>query len=410
MVEIAADPNSDSVVLEADQRLSRSQLWQLQRQFFQQQGIRAWSNGTVPHYITSNPFIANAFGKVAFGFLRDWCAVGSDRRTASERQNPDPDRQAPEIDPVPLDFSQPVYILELGAGSGRFAYHFLKQFFATYPQSVLRHLSVKYVMTDFVPQTLDFWQTHPRLQPFVEQGWLDFACFDIATPTPLQLLQSGETLTAETLTNPPIVLANYVFDSIPQDLFAIRDKQLYETLVTLTVRGSDIDLPPADLLERLQIAYADRPIVADYYDNPNLNLLLQTYQQQLTATHVLFPIAALNCLEQLRHWANDRLLLLSADKGDSQPASLNEQESPQIACHGSVSLSVNYHAIAQYVESQGGQALRPDHRPRSAGGPDGHRTLHPRSMGPRATHRLSPWHRRSLRPPGQWRDPGTPPA
>ena len=365
MAEIAADPNSDSTVLEANQRLSRSRLWQLQRQFFQQQGIRAWSNGTVPHYITSNPFIANAFGKVVFGFLRDWYAIESDRQPASEPQNPAPDRQAPEIDLAPLDFSQPVYILELGAGSGRFAYHFLKQFFATYPQSVLRHLPVKYVMTDFVSQTLDFWQTHPRLQPFVEQGLLDFARFDIETPTPLQLVQSGETLTAETLKNPPIVLANYVFDSIPHDVFAVRDEQLYETLVTLTVPGSDVDLPPADLLERLQIAYADRPIVADYYDNPNLNLLLQTYQQQLTATHVLFPIAALNCLEQLRHWANDRLLLLSADKGDSQPASLKEQESPQIACHGSVSLSVNYHAIAQYVESQGGQALRPDYRPRS---------------------------------------------
>ncbi len=58
-----------SFLLEEKQRFSKSLLWQLQRQFFEQQGIQAWRQGTVPHYITSNPHIANAYAQVVLGFL-----------------------------------------------------------------------------------------------------------------------------------------------------------------------------------------------------------------------------------------------------------------------------------------------------------------------------------------------------
>src|SRR6185369_11831847 len=86
--------------LEENQRLSESLLWRLQRNYFERQGIEAWRSGAVPHHITSSPFIADAYAKVVMGFLRDW----------------------------KLDRRAPIYIVELGSGSGRFAYAFLKKF------------------------------------------------------------------------------------------------------------------------------------------------------------------------------------------------------------------------------------------------------------------------------------------
>ena len=350
-----ADPSD--LVLETGQRLSQSLLWKLQRQFFEQQGIQAWTaDKVVPHYVTSNPFIANAFGKVAFGFLRDCFSVGHSL-TARRRSN--------DASLMSLDVSQPIYILELGAGSGRFAYHFIQQFFAHYPHSTLRDLPVKYVMTDFAPQTLQFWQSHPSLQPWVKQGRLDFAHFDGETPAPLRLIRSGDLLTPNTLTNPLIVLANYFIDSIPQDLFTIHDGQLHETLLTLAAPELTRGLPPAELLKSLQITYDDRPISSSYYDNPNFNQILTEYQQNLTDTTFLFPTTALNCLGYLRQLAGDRLLLLSADKGQSQEKALCGRGRPHFAFHGSFSISVNYHAIVQYVQNQDGQALVPKHRTRS---------------------------------------------
>src|SRR5262245_35207478 len=87
--------------LETVCRLSRSVLWGLQPRFYERQGMAAWSEGIVPHHVTCNPYLARAYARVVLGFVRDW----RDR----------------------LDPSQPVYIVELGAGSGRLAFHLLRQ-------------------------------------------------------------------------------------------------------------------------------------------------------------------------------------------------------------------------------------------------------------------------------------------
>ena len=57
----APSPAGTGHILQSRQRLSRSLLWQLQRRYFAQAGLDAWRSGTVPHYVTSNPFIARAY-------------------------------------------------------------------------------------------------------------------------------------------------------------------------------------------------------------------------------------------------------------------------------------------------------------------------------------------------------------
>ena len=78
-----------------------SKLWELQRQYFAARGQQAWSAGEVPHYITSNPVVAAAYAEVLVAFRRD-------------RLRRDPAEEA-------------LWIVELGAGSGRFAHHLLQQ-------------------------------------------------------------------------------------------------------------------------------------------------------------------------------------------------------------------------------------------------------------------------------------------
>ncbi|MEO0535651.1 MAG: SAM-dependent methyltransferase [Cyanobacteria bacterium P01_A01_bin.123] len=340
-------------LLDANQRFSQSLIWQLQRNYFNQQGVQAWNTGTVPHYVTSNPFIANAYSKVIFGFLRD----------CSQNQQ------------TPLDPTQPIYIVELGSGSGRFAYHFLKQFFETYLWSTLRHIPVTYVMTDLAQQNLDFWQAHPFLRPFIEQGVLDFAQFDIEQDQTLTLMNRGETLSAETLKNPLIAIANYFFDSLPHDIFHIQGEELYETQVTLTTSNANpnnTDSSPDNPIDNpISIAYNDVATVAEgYYADPAMNQVLQDYQTQLSNTSLLFPNVGLQGLNILRQISRDRLLFLSADKGHTNLTDLAGRSNPKPTVHGAFShgafsVTVNYHAIARYSEIQGGQALMPDHLRRS---------------------------------------------
>ena len=65
-------------VIETDRRLSQSVLWDLQRRYFAEAGISAWSTSRVPHYVTSNPALAHAYAAVFLGFLRDLHASGLD--------------------------------------------------------------------------------------------------------------------------------------------------------------------------------------------------------------------------------------------------------------------------------------------------------------------------------------------
>ncbi|MEC4805751.1 MAG: SAM-dependent methyltransferase [Jaaginema sp. PMC 1079.18] len=331
--------NPTEQILESHQRLSQSLLWQLERNYFDQQGIQAWNTGAVPHYVTSNPTIARAYAEVILAHLRD--------RVQSQT----------------LNSEHPLYILELGAGCGRFAFHCLR-----YLERRLPHLStdlppVVYVMSDFTQTNLDYWQQHSHLQPFVEKGLLDFAIADATRIETLHLTQSGYTLTIDTLKNPLIAIANYFFDCLPQDLFTIQNNQLYESLVTLITEQPQLDPSTTDLIDYLKITYSDRAISADYYENPHFNAILAHYQTHLTPTALLFPWVALDCICQLHQLAQGNLLLLSADKGYSRLQDLLNQSQPTIARHGQgFSLMVNYHAIGQYTQHLGGTWLTSGHQ------------------------------------------------
>ncbi|NER24740.1 MAG: tetratricopeptide repeat protein [Symploca sp. SIO1C2] len=330
--------NQLSNTLEQNQQLSKSLLWRFQRNFFDHQGVEAWNQGTVPHYITSNPFIARAYAKVIFGFLRDCHAQG-------------------------LNTEQPIYIMELGAGSGRFAYHFLKKFFEFFHRSPLQHISVKYVMTDFTDHNLEFWRSHPFLYPFVRSGVLDFARFDMERDRQITLDRGGYILSAATLKNPLIVLANYVLDSIPSDAFSVRNRRLYESLVTLIPSQQTSALNDPKLINQVEINFEDHPISSNYYEDPNFNKILENYRQRLQDTTVLFPSVALKCIRNLRYLSGDRLLLISADKGHSHEQALLNRHHPSLTRHGHCfSLMVNYHAIGRYFLQVGGQFLNVAHR------------------------------------------------
>ncbi len=94
------NPNR-KIVVEQNKQFSRSALWRIQRDFFDREGINAWTS-QVPFYITSNPFIARSYARIVLAFIRDYTL------------------QYPEAK------KHPFYILEPGTGSGRFSYYFIK--------------------------------------------------------------------------------------------------------------------------------------------------------------------------------------------------------------------------------------------------------------------------------------------
>ena len=333
-------------ILDADQRLSQSLIWDVQRSYFLKNGMQAWQANVVPHTISSNPLLAHAYGQVVFGYLRDCLA-------------------AAHTESFSYDKKQPLYIIELGAGSGRLATHFLHHFLPRLQQSSFANLPVKYVMTDFVPQILDFWRQHEHFQPWIEAGVLDFALFDVMeqqAPPTLTLLNEKRTLTPKQITNPFVLIANYFFDSIPQDSFVLEDGLLCDNLLTLTSTQPEPDLADPAIWERLELDYEAIPLAQSPYEVDSYNEVLAWYEAYLPDTIFSFPNVGLDCL---RGWqgdgANGRFLLLTADRGYTQAESLIGQPNPTPNLHGSFSLMVNYHAMSQYVRLNEGLVLQPAH-------------------------------------------------
>lgn len=330
-------------IIEADKPLSQSLLWQIQRAYFLQNGMRAWQDDVVPSDISSNPVMARAYSQIVFGYLRD-CFAAAQRGEFA------------------LDPNQPINIVELGAGSGRLAYHFLHTFLPHYQQSPFVKQPIRYTMTDFVPEILDFWQGNGRFQPYVDAGVLDFALFDVMdSERPFTLQHSRQTLTPENVQNPVILVANYFFDSIPQDSFVIEDGLLCQNLLTLTSSQPEPDLGDQTIWERLALHYEPIPLEKSFYDQPLYNQILDDYEVALPDTSFSFPNVGLDCVRYWQRFGNGRLLLLTSDRGYALPDSLLNQPDPLPNLHGSFSLMVNYHAISEFASRSGGEVCSVTH-------------------------------------------------
>jgi tetratricopeptide (TPR) repeat protein len=308
------------MLLEQGVPLSQSKLWQLQRDFFARKKLAAWSEGTVPHYISNNPSVARSYSQVLMGWLRDLDARGS------------------------LDRTQPIYVVELGTGAGRLAFHLMKQLFQRLERSLLASLKVVYVMTDFTPENVAGFRAHPQLAAWVAAGRLDFARFDAEQDRSFTLLESGVTLGAATLANPMAVVANYFFDTLRHDVFQLEEGRVSECLVKLSAESE------VDALETFEVELEPRAIGDGYYGVPAFDALLRDYAALLPAqTHLLIPIGALRCLEVLVELTRRRLLVLVGDKGYHHLAELESRAAPLLTRHGSFSLMVNFDALGRHA-------------------------------------------------------------
>ncbi len=320
------------MLLEADKPLSNSLIWDIQRTYFESAGMQAWQDDVVPHTISCNPFMARAYANLIKAYLHD---------------------MAGQIDP-----EEPIYIVELGAGSGRLTHHLIHKLGIFGDEAV----QFKFVLTDFADSIIENWRSNPQLTQLVEYGVLDFAKFDVMNMGPLQLINSGETLSPDSTKNPVILLANYFFDSIPQDSFVIKNGELQANLLSLYSPQHESQLSDPTIWERLSLAYEPLPFDPNTYKNDLYNQILLDYEayfEDWSDTGLSFPNIGLDCIN---YWMGFGAgLLLSADRGFSNIDSMIGEGDPLPNLHGSFSMMVNYHAITEFVERSGGRAFVPSH-------------------------------------------------
>lgn len=310
-----------------------SLIWQLNRDFYKDEGIGAWRSGTVPHHLTSSAVVGKVYAELVFGVLNDLAEQGKT--------------------------TEKVYLLELGAGHGRLGFLIL-----LYLERLIQHSTKQlppycYVLSDIIEENLSFFSEHPQFKNYIDRGLLDVCYYDAIDSTNLVLRHADVTIEPGTLEQPLIVLANYFFDSIPSELFYIQDQQISRCSVSLE---SDVfigDLKAAKSLEQIDLKFHAAQITDAPYPDGKLNKLLEEYRTQLTHTFLLFPHIGIQCINTIERLSKRGVILLSLDKGFRELHDIDHQKAPEMIVHGSMSFWVNYHALERYCQLTGGQALFP---------------------------------------------------
>ncbi|HEY3769605.1 MAG TPA: SAM-dependent methyltransferase [Candidatus Angelobacter sp.] len=325
-------------VLEAGVPLSQSVIWRLQEKFYAQRGLKAWTEDLVPSYITNNPLIAEMYAEIVAAYLEDCLAH-------TQKSSP------------PISAENPLRILELGAGTGKFSCLFLRNISALLQEKKIAPQVIRYCLADCSETLIAEWRANRDLAEFVDAGILEFKLVRAAAS------RTSEESQPQKAGAPLVVIANYVFDSLPQDAFIVAHGNISEALITTTSPANENSTVGAQSLSSLQLSFKNVPVAPDRYADKSWSAILEHYRKSLPAATILFPSAALSLLQELNKSCDGRMMVLAADKGFTREDELAfSQGTPSMEFHGGghcFSQQVNFDAFARYFWSIGGEALLP---------------------------------------------------
>jgi hypothetical protein len=256
--------------------LSANQCWNSLRSLYASRGVEAW-NRHLPFHITSNPHIADSYAQVVTRFAQDLHRAG---------------KLVPE---------EPLYVLELGAGPGKFAFHFLRRIGELRSSLNPGPPSVRYVMTDVSESNAAHWLDHPRLQPYLDDGSLFAALLDVQGEGLVRLAPLDRPgLQLETFANPLVVIANYVLDSLPQDAFRVSGSTIWQGLTSGDMGSATF-------------GWVEEPAGRNPYGDADLDAVLVEQAGAVADGSFLFPLGALRGLRRILKAATGGMLLLAGD-------------------------------------------------------------------------------------------------
>jgi SAM-dependent MidA family methyltransferase len=343
-VEDFSARKQERVLLEKDVSISQSLIWRSQREYYARRGLKSWTEDMVPQFITNNPFIAEIYARIVFGFICDCMAlIGENSR--------------------PLSAENPLRILELGAGTGKFSFQFLRHLEEFLRSNDMPPNIVRYCMSDCSDSLIQTWRNNKRLAGYFERGVLQCELLDASGEINSGFLRGDASQPGEPDRGPIVVIANYVFDSLAHDAFAVKEGKIFELLQTTSMACEEGGKSTPETLSGLQFAYRNAEISSGHYADRVWNGILEQYRGRLPGATILFPSQALRTMDAISKFSGGTMLLLAADKGYLNEASLSHaQGTPSLEFHSANCFSqlVNFDAIAKYFEAAGGEAFLPE--------------------------------------------------
>jgi len=128
---------------------------------------------------------------------------------------------------------------------------------------------------------------------------------------------------------------------------------LYELAINLSTSSQNMKDGSPINMEEVSVDHNKNEIEKAYYKDACLDAILEEYKTHLTDTNFLFPIGSMRAIKHLGTLSNNKLLIISTDKGYNTLESLDHLHYPSISFHGSFSLMVNFHALSLFFKKRG---------------------------------------------------------
>lgn len=314
-------------IVESPRPVSESGLWDRLVDFYRQCGPDAWRSGKVPQRITSNGYLADLYASVTAAFLRDWSRGGG---------------------------SETPLILEVGGGSGLFAWLFLNRLTRHQPSGEAIP-DFDYLLTDAAASNVQAWREIPRLRQLVDAGIIDLGVLKIGGKFAVETSSTRDWTELELTGRPVVLLANYVLDSVPCDLIRIRDRRIFQELIAL--ESADRQDEDGDDFQGLKPRFESQEILPPYTENAVVNEVLDGYRDLLHEACIPVPLATIAFLETFLQ-SEFPFLMLAGDLAYTTPHF--EPEAPLIV-NDYVACTVNFHMLGQIFERWGGSTRFAQH-------------------------------------------------
>ncbi len=301
-----------------------SMAWSLLKRFYCEAGPMAWAQKIVPQDSTSNNFIADTYASIVASFFRELAAEGN---------------------------SNPPIIVELGGGSGRFAWQFLNRLF-NYHFADDDCIKFTYLLTDAATLNIGSWAAAPRFAPLVQSGVLEFAEL-VMEADPIIRTADGEMLPADLRGRPVIIIANYLFDSIASNMLRIRDHQIEQVYVKLESHEPGFLKQPITSFQSIAERFESRGVKGSASGNPALDAIIADYAKIDGDFHVVVPEIGYAFLEKFLD-RETPFMMLAGDLAYTDPKQF-ALSSPLIF-DTYFAHYTNFHIFAEQVKAAGGHS------------------------------------------------------
>lgn len=324
--------------------------WEIQSNYYSDKGLDAWLNKEVPTTITTNSFAALTNATLVLEAAVEQSEMGA------------------------LGASDPVVVIEYGAGLGLFAYNFIRRF-----EQLCRREGkdfaqrLIYIASDYSPEVAQALCQQAFLQKFIQSGHLKVASADVTADAPITYYTpdanapAGFTSQTEALPALSAIITNYVHCCLPTDLLKQTGTTWHTKLVETSLELSAEEVASGASAERVLQSdkILDRLIEKERWDEIALKQFcideahfqaLQTVCAGRVNSHLLNPIGSFNSIKALEPKLRDGGIYLIHDKGHIETRVYDVDATTGRSTHGgSTAFMTNFPLIRAYAQARGFQ-------------------------------------------------------